>query len=191
MTPHRSSSVKTFDDQFARVRAAARAGDTEYLIATLRDKTVGGSPPIKLRAVAARYLGRVGDARAAPHLIRMLDDDDPYVRGVAVQALSRLRAEEAIPTLIRAVGDESLRVRKHALDGLRVLRAVTGERAAISALADASPMVTKAAVRVLAEVGGDAAADALRTARRAKPFSTQLRYRIAEWKAARRAQRDG
>lgn len=74
----------------------------EALIAALEDedyRTELGDYP--LRRNAARALGKLGDKRAVPGLIRSLDCSDYYVREAAAQSLEMLRDSAAIPALIK------------------------------------------------------------------------------------------
>ncbi len=72
----------------------------EALLAALDDDTDrspdGGYP---LRRNAARALGKLGDRRVVPGLIRCLDCPDYYVRESAAQALEQLGDPQAIPAL--------------------------------------------------------------------------------------------
>ncbi len=73
----------------------------DALIAALEDEAdrteLGGYP---LRRNAARALGKLGDRRAVPGLIRCLDSSDFYVREAAAQSLEMLHAPAAIPALM-------------------------------------------------------------------------------------------
>lgn len=62
------------------------------------DRTEAGGYP--LRRNAARALGKLGDRRAVPALIRSLSCSDFYVREAAAQSLEMLGDAEAIPALI-------------------------------------------------------------------------------------------
>lgn len=82
-----------------RVRETAAI---EALIAALEDAAdrteLGGYP---LRRNAARALGKLGDRRAVPGLIRCLDCSDFYVREAAAQSLGMLGDRACIPTLVQ------------------------------------------------------------------------------------------
>lgn len=73
----------------------------DALIAALEDEAdrteLGGYP---LRRNAARALGKLGDKRAVPGLIRCLDSSDFYVREAAAQSLEMLHDPAAIPALM-------------------------------------------------------------------------------------------
>lgn len=82
-----------------RVRESAAI---DALIATLEDETDrtpdGGYP---LRRNSARALGKLGDRKAVPALIRCLDCSDFYVRDAAVESLGRLGDPVCIPELMK------------------------------------------------------------------------------------------
>lgn len=73
----------------------------DALIAALEDedhRTELGDYP--LRRNAARALGKLGDRRAVPGLIRCLDCSDCYVREAAAQSLGMLGDPAAVPVLM-------------------------------------------------------------------------------------------
>lgn len=73
----------------------------DALLVALEDETdrteLGGYP---LRRNAARALGKIGDRRAVPGLLRCLESTDFYVRESAAQALGMLGDPIAIPPLL-------------------------------------------------------------------------------------------
>ncbi len=82
-----------------RVRSPAAV---DALIEALEDEAdrteLGGYP---LRRNAARALGKLGDRRAVPGLIRCLDCSDFYVREAGAQSLEMLKAPDAVPALMQ------------------------------------------------------------------------------------------
>ncbi|MBD2136437.1 HEAT repeat domain-containing protein [Anabaena sp. FACHB-1237] len=74
----------------------------DKLIAALEDEDdrteLGGYP---LRRNAARSLGKLGDLKAVPGLIKCLECDDFYVREAAAQSLAMLGDKSAITSLIK------------------------------------------------------------------------------------------
>jgi HEAT repeat protein len=68
-------------------------------------------------------LGKIGDERAVPHLIKMLNENSFLVRGKAATVLGKFDArEEAIEALRRATTDCSTYVRELARASLHKLR---------------------------------------------------------------------
>lgn len=82
-----------------RVRSPAVV---DALLAALEDKTdrteMGGYP---LRRNAARALGKLGDLRAVPGLIKCLQCSDFYVREAAAQSLAMLKDKRAAQALMQ------------------------------------------------------------------------------------------
>ena len=74
----------------------------DALIAALEDEAdrteLGGYP---LRRNAARALGKLGNLKAGPGLIKCLECADFYVREAAAQSLAMLRDRTALPALIK------------------------------------------------------------------------------------------
>jgi len=62
------------------------------------DRTVEGGYP--LRRNAARALGKLGDVRAVPALMRCLDCDDFYVREAVIQSLAMLGDRSCVSALM-------------------------------------------------------------------------------------------
>lgn len=79
----------------------------DVLIAALDDEddrtTAGGYP---LRRNAARALGKLGDSRAIPALIRALTCSDFYVREAAAQSLEMLKDPSCIPILVALLNNQ-------------------------------------------------------------------------------------
>jgi phycocyanobilin lyase alpha subunit len=79
----------------------------DVLIAALEDEddrtNAGGYP---LRRNAARALGKLGDRRALPALIRALECSDFYVREAAAQSLELLGDGACIPRLLELLNDQ-------------------------------------------------------------------------------------
>ncbi|MFM7408002.1 MAG: HEAT repeat domain-containing protein [Cuspidothrix sp.] len=74
----------------------------DALIAALEDEAdrteLGGYP---LRRNAARALGKLGNLKALPGLIKCLECSDFYVREAAAQSLAMLKDKTALPALIK------------------------------------------------------------------------------------------
>jgi phycocyanobilin lyase subunit alpha len=68
------------------------------------DRTHAGGYP--LRRNAARALGKLGDKRALPALLRALECSDFYVREAAAQSLEMLGDSSSIPQLIKLLNNQ-------------------------------------------------------------------------------------
>ncbi|MBW4482449.1 MAG: HEAT repeat domain-containing protein [Tildeniella torsiva UHER 1998/13D] len=60
----------------------------------------------KTRESSAIFLGRLGDRRAIPYLINILDSNDPFARGSSAEILRILEAKESIPSLLKLLKKE-------------------------------------------------------------------------------------
>src|SRR5262249_54682057 len=78
-------------------------------------------PDPKVRAAAAKALGRCADSTAPRELILRLKDRNPAVRVEVAEALERLHDDRAAKALAEAAGDPVAEVRKASLVALREL----------------------------------------------------------------------
>jgi len=101
------------------------------------------------RAAVAEVLGRIGEERAVPHLVKALGDSGGEVRAAAAIALGRLRHKDAVKDLVRAVRDRDMRVRIAALLALGSIREPSAAEDVIKRLEDREPAVRSAAARAL------------------------------------------
>ena len=60
------------------------------------------------RLTAIRELGKLGNKKAVPHLIRQLEINDPMVQSEAIRALGILDAVETAPALLNLLTDDAL-----------------------------------------------------------------------------------
>jgi hypothetical protein len=108
-----------------------------------------------VRAAAAEALGKIGDPRAIPPLIKALDDERYMVRWDAVKALGELKAGPAIPNLERvAKTDRQSDVR---LAAVNVLGKIGGKEAIgplIDVLSDKDENIAYFASQNLARLTG-------------------------------------
>lgn len=66
----------------------------------------------KIRGIAAKVLGKIGDTKAVPFLIETLNSDkESKVRAWAAFALRELKDKRSLPALLRALKDEDSTVR--------------------------------------------------------------------------------
>lgn len=98
----------------------------------------------KVRVQAALVLGRAGDARATPFLIRaMTDDVSATVRAMAAQSLGAVGDERARAPLEAAEGDPHVMVRRHAAAALASLNTrLSANSIAINAMGDKTHRAT-------------------------------------------------
>ncbi|MFL5445320.1 MAG: HEAT repeat domain-containing protein [Myxococcales bacterium] len=133
-------------DRFTREEAATALtdlGTKDEVPALLEavDTTIGAGSDQATRAATrtnariAEALGRIGDPRAGPTLLRLARSKDEYVRIQAVQALGAIREKSAVPELSRIIDDET-----------------------------SPPVLVKRAVAALGEIGDPAAIPALQHA---------------------------
>ncbi|HEY3359887.1 MAG TPA: HEAT repeat domain-containing protein [Polyangia bacterium] len=97
--------------------ALARADKVEDL-----SRALLGDPSYKVRVQAALVLGKLGDRRAVPALMKAVKDDNPSVRGVSCSSLGRLGDPAAIPALKEAARDSEPFVRQAADKALSQLQ---------------------------------------------------------------------
>jgi hypothetical protein len=83
--------------------------------------TLAEAQSYKVRAQAALVLGRRGEARATPHLLRALDDPSAPVRAVAARALGMIGDPSARKRLEAATRDRDPFVRRSATAALAAL----------------------------------------------------------------------
>jgi len=97
---HEDTSLRYYAAWWLGKFQVREAAAIEALIAALEDEAdrteLGGYP---LRRNAARALGKLGDIRAVPSLIKCLDCSDFYVREAAAQSLGKLGDPTCIPVL--------------------------------------------------------------------------------------------
>ncbi len=102
---------------------------------------------------AANGLGLIGDKRALPHIIPMLNDKDPDVRIRALYATVSLESPQAVTILIKAVSaDENENVRANAARLLGGFPEENVEKALTKSLKDKNPRVQETAKYSLARI---------------------------------------
>ncbi len=101
-------------DEIIEFGAVAAPALVKYLLLSEHDPN---RDPELLRQVI-RVIGLIGDLRAEPALISMLESPEPLVRVGAASALSRAGTPESVPGLISALADPDWRVRARAADAL-------------------------------------------------------------------------
>jgi hypothetical protein len=87
--------------------------------------TLTSDPSYKVRVQAALVLGKLGNKRGVPALIKALKDEHATVRGVACASLGKLGDQSAVEPLKQAAQDKDSFVRQSAEKALAVLSNVT------------------------------------------------------------------
>lgn len=130
-----AAAEESADKRLKRILAAKAAGDTAYLVGSLRDPDnrhlsalflgeldargsisdievlLSANDPLA-RANAARALGKLRAREAAPRLLDLAQSDPiGFVRGWATGALGEIGDQSAVPALIDLLGDREWRVR--------------------------------------------------------------------------------
>ena len=120
------------------------------------DRTEAGGYP--LRRNAARALGKLGDRKAVPALIKSLECDDFYVREAAAQSLEMLGDDSCVPYIFELIKNPNLKVIADAepehpydafLEALGTLRAVEAVPYILPFLEHPIPKVQYAAARAM------------------------------------------
>lgn len=153
--------VAALDDRSPDVRAAA-VRSLGQLAATdaveeLIEAGVTGKVP---QAVVCAALIETGPV-AVPHLVDLLDDDNPHARACVLDLIGQLGSAADADKLPRLLRDMSAEVRAAAAGALGRLGAGPGRDALIVHLQDRVPFVRSAAAQALGQIGGQAAATAL------------------------------
>lgn len=114
-----------------------------------------------LRASAARAIGLIGDAAAAPALLARLTDPDLLAGDRAAEALGRLGDASVVPALLDALEAENEAVAARAARTLGLLRAEAAVSRLGEMLQSGGPLVTRYAAEALATISGPDALAAL------------------------------
>lgn len=128
---------------------------TGALIVTLQD----ADPTVVCKAVFA--LGAIGAVESVRALVNLLGGQDRELQSTLVSVLERFGAR-ALPAVVDALAHADARVRAHAAEVLGVIADPRSVAALSNALADDEGDVRFAAVHALANIGGEAATEAIR-----------------------------
>jgi putative membrane-bound dehydrogenase-like protein len=110
------------------------------------------SPDARVRAAAVEAAAARGVTGAAGPVRKLLDDRDAGVRRAAAAAAGELRVAGTAPALLKLARDPDAGVRRASLESLRLLKEPGAVPPAVAALAD--PETRRAALQVLADLGG-------------------------------------
>ena len=138
------------------VEALVRHGPrvTDLLIEQL------GSEDLEIRKAAAVALGRIGDARAAPALVEVLEEDAETTIAAA-DALAKIGDPLAFESLLARVGDPNAAVRQAVVGALNSLGSPGMPARVLPLLEDADPNVRESAVKIAGYFGYPECADLL------------------------------
>ena len=118
-----------------------------------------GSPNPRVRILAARLLGGLGDERAAPELLRVINNDDAAAPEAAF-ALGRIGGQ-AFSDLLDLVEAGDAGARAAAVKGLALLNDPTHEPRLIALLNDPDPLVRCAVVEAFGNIGSPRSVEVL------------------------------
>jgi beta-lactamase regulating signal transducer with metallopeptidase domain len=168
-----------------RVEPTDRPGESDPVFGAGEDDDMEGwrkaleVDDLNIREHAATALGKRGDRRAVPYLVRLLDDPSASVREHAASALGNLGDARALEGLTRTMQhDPDARVREHAASALGNL----GDRRAYEPLLKTLEDGNKATVRAHAAYGLGLLGDS----RALEPLIKAIRDReeVIRWHAA-------
>jgi HEAT repeat protein len=130
------------------VEALVRYGSrvTELLIEQLR------SEDLETRQAAVIALGRIGDARAVPALVRVLTTDDELVVAAA-GALAKVGDRRAFEALLELIGHPQPAVRQAVIAAINSIGHPEMARRAVPLLDDPDPRVRESAVKIAGYFG--------------------------------------
>ena len=126
------------------LRAEDRRVVDEALLAAL------GHSSARIRVLAVRGLGRIGDPTSRSAIEDALGDENGAVRGEAAFALGHLGDAASLPALRKLLDDPELRVRALLAAGLGLIHDRAGGEDLLRLVSDSDPNVVQAACHALA-----------------------------------------
>ncbi|BAY24291.1 hypothetical protein NIES2100_40860 [Calothrix sp. NIES-2100] len=105
-----------------------------------------------MRSRVASALGKIKSEQAIPGLIKLLDDEDYWVRSRAADALGEIKSEQAIPGLIKLLDDEVSDMRDSAASALGEIKSEQAIPGLIKLLEDEDFWVRYRAADALGEI---------------------------------------
>lgn len=151
------------EDHTVRETGAYRLGELAAECFQLSRSTLRDDKSLSVTNCLASETTRNAVAQA---LIKLLCDQDPWVRGNAAEALGKLQDASAVEFLIKASQDEEAIVRFSAVEALGELKAEVAIDALIEQLKDSEWSVRLSAVKALGNIGSVSACDALAKAQK-------------------------
>ncbi|HEX6045493.1 MAG TPA: HEAT repeat domain-containing protein [Pyrinomonadaceae bacterium] len=116
---------------------------------------------LEVRRSAVVALGRIGDARATPALVSVLDDESLAIE--AANALAQIGDPQALDGLIELMGNHDASIRQAAASAINSLATPEISKRIIPRLHDPDPNVRESAVKIAGYFGYPEAAGALLT----------------------------
>lgn len=151
-------------DKFVRERAAEKLGDLKDAKASTELLATLGDTEGRVRAAAARALGKIGEEKALASLIELgINDDDLEVRKSVALAIADMQvgSESAIELLLFYLKDENPEVRVQAAKTFGALgeKAKSAVPRLIRSLDDTNVGVREASEDALVKIGNAAVSD--------------------------------
>jgi hypothetical protein len=152
---------------YSCVRALGKLKDkrvTDALIRHLSDPEDGSGTNIYIKGIAAESLGEIGDPKAIPSLLKLLNDEDirENVRLSASGALAKIGQEEVAKFVLTLLKSPKWYDREEAVELIGRLRIKGSLEMLLSALEERHVFVRRSAVRALGELKDPSAIPALR-----------------------------
>lgn len=129
------------------------SANSELLVAQLE------SEDLEVRRSAIVALGRIGDERATPALVNMLDEESLAIE--AANALAQIGDPEAVDGLLNLVGNSDASIRQAVVSALNSVIPPSMSGRIIPLLHDSDPNVRESAVKIAGYFGYPQAASAL------------------------------
>ncbi len=103
---------------------------------------------------AAWTLGKIGSAKPAPQMIKILKDKKTRyaVKLALIEALGQMKAKKAIPSLLELVQSKDIRMRNAVLNALNAAGAAQTRELSLAAIHDNNPYIRATALSVLSNI---------------------------------------
>jgi HEAT repeat protein len=159
-----------------------RTGDVNGLMRELANDLESEALPV--RAVAMRYLGKLGDPKSATAIEGLLLGDKRHdVRVIAARALGEIGEQGSVQALVQALATPSPALQAEAARSLGKIGDHRAVPALVSLVESADKNPRDMAIEALERIGGNEAEAAMREAMVGSPFLLRRRLRRALRKA--------
>jgi HEAT repeat protein len=154
------SLVRAFDDTSVQLEAAQALESLGHVsVEPVMERLKAGERSTRLTSVA--LLGRLGDRRATPALVDVLEEGDADLIAAAANSLAALGDAAALPALIPLFADPRVVVRQSAIGAVHSIGSEATEQDVLERLSDKNPHVRECAIRVAGYFGYEQAAEPL------------------------------